>query len=262
MSTPICVVDAFTSHKFRGNPAAVCFLDHAESESWMQQVAAELNLSETAFLVPQNRAWLLRWFTPTTEVALCGHATLASAHALWESEKAAASDSITFQTLHSGQLICQRSQRGIEMDFPICPVAPCPPYQGLREALGCDINWSGRSEHDYLLEVANEAVVRGLKPDLRILAEMPIRGVIVTARSNDGYDFVSRFFAPAAGIAEDPVTGSAHCSLAPYWADRLGRLSLTGWQASSRGGEVHMEVRGNRVQLGGRAVTVWRGTLL
>lgn len=261
MGIPINVIDAFTAEKFRGNPAAVCFLPDQVPDSWMQQVAAELNLSETAFLLPEANQWLLRWFTPTTEVALCGHATLASAHALWESGRAAKQDPIHFRTLKSGVLTCRRNGSSIAMDFPVRPATAAAPPDGLQEALGCDLRWCGRSTYDYLVEVANEAVVRGLKPDFRALAELPVRGVIVTATAGGDYDFVSRFFAPGAGVPEDPVTGSAHCTLAPYWAARLSRNRLRGWQASARGGEVRVELDGDRVQLAGDSVTVWRGEL-
>lgn len=266
MSTPsnveICVVDAFASEKFRGNPAAICFPETPSTDLWKQSVAAEMNLSETAFLEPHSDGWSLRWFTPSTEVALCGHATLASAHALWESGRAQTGQPIAFFTRRSGTLVCTQSGANIAMDFPACPAFQESAPDGLLEALGCDMRWVGRTEFDYLIEVANEAVVRSLKPDFRSLAELPVRGFIVTAPSLAPFDFVSRFFAPGAGIPEDPVTGSAHCSLAPYWAARLGRTRLSGWQASSRGGAVDVELNGNRVQLSGKAITVWRGKLL
>lgn len=258
----ICVVDAFASEKFRGNPAAICFLEAPATDAWRQAVAAEMNLSETAFLEPHAEGWSLRWFTPSTEVALCGHATLASAHALWESGRAPALQPISFFTRRSGTLVCSQSGTEIRMDFPSCPAVQESAPEGLLEALGCDMRWVGRTEFDYLIEVANEAVVRSLKPDFRALAELPVRGFIVTAPSTAPFDFVSRFFAPAAGVPEDPVTGSAHCSLSPYWAARLGRTRLNGWQASARGGAVGVELNGNRVQLSGKAVTVWRGKLV
>lgn len=263
MGIPISVIDAFTTEKFRGNPAAVCVLAESAPDAWMQQVAAELNLSETAFLLPEADQWLLRWFTPTTEVALCGHATLASAHALWESGRSKVDRPIDFRTLKSGILTCRRDDAGVVMDFPVRQAAAASPPDGLQEALGCDLRWCGRSAYDLLVEVANEAVVRGLKPDFRALSELPVRGVIVTALASAGgsHDFVSRFFAPGAGVPEDPVTGSAHCTLAPYWATRLGRNRLRAWQVSARGGEVRTELAGDRVHLGGGAVTVWRGEL-
>lgn len=262
MGIPIWVIDAFASERFRGNPAAVCTLPEPAAVEWMQQVAAELNLSETAFLALREEGWELRWFTPATEVALCGHATLASAHVLWESGRVAATAPIRFHTLESGHLICIKRAGVIETDFPACQAEPVPTPNGLNEALGCDIKWCGRTRYDYLVEVANEAIVRGLKPDLQAVAELPVRGVIVTARGGGGFDFVSRFFAPAAGVSEDPVTGSAHCSLGPYWAAVLGRKKFRAWQASARGGEVRVECLGDRVKLGGTAVTVWRGELI
>lgn len=262
MSQPICVVDSFASEKFRGNPAAVCLLPAPADPVWMQQVAAELNLSETAFLVPQAGGWQLRWFTPTIEVALCGHATLASAHALWESGRLAPDAPAIFHTLRSGVLTCVRRGSLIEMDFPARPAEPAESLPGLSEALGTNPVWIGRSAYDYLCELADEATVRSLRPDHSALRKLPVRGVIVTARGQDGHDFVSRFFAPGAGVAEDPVTGSAHCTLAPFWAGRFGKTELRAWQASARGGEVHMRVTGDRVHLGGRAITVWKGELL
>ena len=261
MSLPVCVVDAFTTEKFRGNPAAVCLLSEAADESWMQRVAAELNLSETAFLVPQGDGWELRWFTPVAEVALCGHATLASAHALWESGRLAPEAAAIFHTRQSGVLTCIRRHGRIEMDFPARPAVAAMLPEGLAEALGASPVWTGRSVYDYLCELADENAVRTLRPDHAALAKLPVRGVIVTARGSGEHDFVSRFFAPGVGVAEDPVTGSAHCTLAPFWAGRLGRSEMRGWQASARGGEVHVRIEGDRVVLGGQAVTVWRGEL-
>ena len=262
MSQPICVVDAFTSEKFRGNPAAVCVLPAPADEAWMQHVAAELNLSETAFLAPRPDGWDLRWFTPVIEVALCGHATLASAHALWESGRLAPAATARFHTLQSGVLTCVQRDGLIEMDFPARPAEATEPPPGLAEALGALPVWVGRSAYDYLCELAGEAAVRALRPDHIALAKLPARGVIVTARGSNGYDFVSRFFAPGSGVAEDPVTGSAHCTLAPFWAAKLGQTAMRAWQASARGGEVRVRVAGDRVMLGGHTVTVWRGELL
>ncbi len=261
MNIPICVVDAFATERFRGNPAAVCLLDTPADEQWMQQVAAELNLSETAFVVPRPDGWGLRWFTPTTEVALCGHATLASAHILWEAGKAAPAEPVRFHTEQSGELVCERREEGILMDFPARPAEPVIPENNLAQALGAEPIWVGRSAYDLLCELRSEAEVRSLHPDLAALAAMPARGVIVTARGVAGFDFVSRFFAPAAGVPEDPVTGSAHCTLAPYWSVKLRRDALRAWQASARGGEVRLKMAGDRVWLGGSAVTVWRGHL-
>lgn len=262
MNVPICVVDAFATEKFRGNPAAVCVLRASADPAWMQRVAAELNLSETAFVVPRADGWGLRWFTPAVEVALCGHATLASAHVLWETGRLSAGEPARFHTEQSGVLTSVRRPTGIAMDFParVAELAAVP--GGLAEALGCAPVWVGRSAYDYLCELPDEASVRALKPDHAALAPLPVRGVIVTARGSDGFDFVSRFFAPGAGVTEDPVTGSAHCTLAPYWAAKLGRSTLRAWQASARGGEVRLELAGNRVWLEGNAVTVWCGELV
>ncbi len=262
MKVPISVVDAFATEKFRGNPAAVCMLREPAEPSWMQRVAAEMNLSETAFLAPRPDGWGLRWFTPTVEVALCGHATLAGAHTLWESGRLAAHEPAYFHTEQSGVLTCVRRSTGISMDFPtrIATAAPAP--AGLDGALGCVPVWVGRSAYDYLCELPDEAAVRGLRPDHAALTRLPVRGVIVTAPGSDGYDLVSRFFAPGSGVAEDPVTGSAHCTLAPFWAAKLGRSTLRAWQASARGGEVRLKLDGDRVWLEGNAVTVWRGELL
>lgn len=265
MQLPLCVVDAFTRERFRGNPAAVCLPGDAVSASWMQSVAAELNLSETAFATRSGAGrWHLRWFTPRTEVDLCGHATLATAHALWESGCEPLSQSLRFET-RSGVLECHREDGPTEsarivMDFPAQPAQATAPPPGLQEALGADAVWVGRSREDLLVEVANDDAVRSLKPDFQALAPFPVRGIIVTARSDrPEADFVSRFFAPAVGIDEDPVTGSAHCTLACHWADRLGRTTLTGYQASARGGTVGVELRGLRVRLLGHAITAWRG---
>jgi predicted PhzF superfamily epimerase YddE/YHI9 len=263
VSIPISVVDAFTSEPFRGNPAAVCVLEQPAEVSWMQQVAAELNLSETAFLVARTTepdAFDLRWFTPKVEVALCGHATLASAHLLWESGRAQGDD-IRFST-KSGVLTAARRGATIELDFPAKPaeVAVAPP--GLVEALGCAPLWVGKSAFDYLVLVDSEATVRALAPDHARLRALPVRGVIVTAAHTGDFDFVSRFFAPGAGVDEDPVTGSAHCTLAPFWSARTNKTTLRGHQVSARGGVVDVRLAGDRVVLGGRAVTMWRGELL
>jgi predicted PhzF superfamily epimerase YddE/YHI9 len=230
----------------------------------MQQVAAEMNLSETAFVVTQGPGrWGLRWFTPAVEVDLCGHATLASAHVLWEQQRQAAGEPVRFTTRASGELTCRQLGEWIAMDFPARPVLSASAPPGLLEALGGPPVTVGRTAHDYLVELASEAAVRELRPDFARLATLPVRGVIVTAASDGGeFDFVSRFFAPGAGVMEDPVTGSAHCSLGPYWAGRLGRRELRGWQASARGGEVMVNVGEERVELRGRAFTVWQGALL
>lgn len=247
----LTVVDAFSAVPFQGNPAAVCLLPEAAPEQWMQRVAREMNLSETAFLVPDSGGYQLRWFTPTVEVALCGHATLASAHALGHPH-------VEFFT-QSGPLSATHLEDGwIRLDFPATPPAAADLPEGLLTALGCEARWLGKSRFDYFIEVESEAVVRALKPDHSALQKLPVRGVTVTASGSGDYDFVSRFFAPGSGIAEDPVTGSAHCALAPFWAERLGKPRLLAYQASQRGGVVRVEARGQRVFLEGQAVTVSR----
>lgn len=262
MSLTIHQVDAFTNEAFRGNPAAVCVLAAPRDERWMQNVALEMNLSETAFLHPEADGYRLRWFTPTVEVALCGHATLASAHVLWEQGLLPPEATACFHTL-SGLLTAERRADWIELDFPAKPAVAAPTPPGLGAALGCEPVFVGRSQFDYLVEVADAKMVRQLKPDVGALGQLPVRGVIVTARSDDPrYDFISRFFAPAAGVEEDPVTGSAHCCLGPHWQGRLGKNDLTAYQASVRGGVVRVGLRGDRVKLGGQAVTVMRGEWL
>jgi PhzF family phenazine biosynthesis protein len=262
VTQPIYVADAFTDRPFAGNPAAVCPLPGPAGEEWMRRVAVEMNLSETAFLSPEGDAWRLRWFTPAVEVDLCGHATLASAHILWETGLLARDRPARFLT-RSGLLAATPSGDLIEMDFPARPATPCAAPDGLADALGTSPVSIGANGMDYLVELADEAAVRGLRPDFGKLQHLPVRGVIVTARASaPGPDFVSRFFAPGAGINEDPVTGSAHCALGPFWAGRLGRVDMVGYQASARGGTVRVGVRGDRVLLAGRAVTVWRGELL
>ena len=254
-------VDAFTSQPFRGNPAAVCVLDRERDDAWMQNVAAEMNLSETAFLLRRDDGFLLRWFTPAIEVALCGHATLASAHVLWEEGKLAADEEARFHTA-SGVLTAARQGEWISMDFPANPDEEIEAPEGLESALGVRPRYVGRSRFDVLVEVETEDLVRAVAPDFGLLAGVEARGVIVTAQGTDTrYDFVSRFFAPRAGVNEDPVTGSAHCVLAPFWARRLRRDEMTAYQASPRGGVVKVRAAGDRVVLAGQAVTVMRGEL-
>ena len=253
-------IDAFAEEAFRGNPAAVCILDREHDATWMQNVAAEMNLAETAFLLPQNGDWSLRWFTPIVEVDLCGHATLASAHALWQEGILSRGEAARFQT-RSGLLTAEQRGELIELDFPVKSSTPIDPPPELLTSLGIhDPRWVGRNQFDYLIEVDSEEAVRALQPDHAMLRKLPVRGVIVTARSTQ-YDFVSRFFAPGSGIDEDPVTGSAHCALAPYWAERLGKTEMLAYQASPRGGVLRIRLLGDRVKLGGRAVTVLRGEL-
>jgi PhzF family phenazine biosynthesis protein len=223
-----------------------------------------MNLSETAFAAPSEDGWALRWFTPTVEVELCGHATLAAAHVLWESERLRSSEPARFHTL-SGLLTAARDGEWITLDFPATPVSPAAAPEGLSAALGATPRFVGQTRFDHFLELESEAALRDLRPNVHALGGLPGRGFIVTARAESvhgGYDFVSRCFAPAVGIDEDPVTGSAHCGLGPYWAEKLGRADLVGFQCSARGGRVRVRVEGDRVVLGGRAVTVLRGELL
>jgi PhzF family phenazine biosynthesis protein len=258
---PLLWIDAFAGGPFSGNPAAVCLLEQPAPEGWMQALAAELGLSETAFLVPYGEAFGLRWFTPVAEVDLCGHATLASAHALWEEGRLAPGAEARFRT-NSGLLTARQQEGLVWLDFPATPPTAVDLPEGLLVALGLsEILYTGRSRFDLLVEVAEPETVRVLAPDIVALREMDARGVIVTARGEGEADFVSRFFAPRVGVDEDPVTGSAHCALAPYWRGRLGRDTLRGHQVSARGGMVEVRVRGDRVDLGGRAVTIFRGTL-
>jgi PhzF family phenazine biosynthesis protein len=259
----IVTADAFAAAPFTGNPAAVCLLPEAREASWMALVAREMNLSETAFLVRRaDGSFDLRWFTPAVEVALCGHATLASAHLLWETGALAPGEAARFHT-KSGLLTAERRADGlIELDFPARIAAPAGAPAGLEEALGARALFVGRNVDDYLVEIDSEEAVRALTPDLQVVGALPVRGVIVTARaSSPGYHFVSRFFAPAAGVPEDPVTGSAHCCLAPYWGAKLGLAEMVGYQASKRGGVVHVRVVGDRVKLAGRAITMLDGEL-
>jgi predicted PhzF superfamily epimerase YddE/YHI9 len=262
MSIRVVQVDAFTDRPFAGNPAAVCVLSEAASEQWMRDVAREMNLSETSFLVPEDGGFRLRWFTPSVEVALCGHATVAAAHVLWQDRHLPPGAQARFHT-RSGLLFADRRGEWIELDFPakLAVAAEEPP--GMFAALGVSTPMVMRNQFDYLLELESEAAVRSISPDFTALRKIDARGVIVTARtSKAGFDFVSRFFAPAVGVDEDPVTGSAHCALAPYWGERLGKTEMTGYQASARGGVVRVRLGGDRVILGGQAVTVMAGDLV
>lgn len=262
MPQRITQVDAFTDKPFAGNPAAVCILGRPADEAWMKDVAREMNLSETAFLSRRDGDYDLRWFTPTVEVPLCGHATLASAHVLWEEGHLKPEAQARFHT-KSGLLTAERRSDWIEMDFPALGEVPVSAPPGLVEALGAQAQYVGRNKLDYLVELASETAVRELRPDYTHLRQIPVRGVIVTSRaSSAGLDFVSRFFAPASGVDEDPVTGSAHCCLAPYWSKKLAKSQLIAYQASPRGGLVRMRVAGERVKLAGQAVTVLRGELI
>ncbi|WP_165224462.1 PhzF family phenazine biosynthesis protein [Aquisphaera insulae] len=268
MKTPIIQVDAFSARPFAGNPAAVCLLDGPADEIRMQHIAAEMNLSETAFVYREAGSGIfrLRWFTPVAEVDLCGHATLATAHALWEGGILDRSDPCLFDT-RSGRLEAKREGDWIALDFPSEPcgdeIVDATELDSIRQALGASVQWAGRNRLDLLIELEDERAVRELSPDHRRVARIPVRGVIVTARSADpAFDFVSRFFAPALGIDEDPVCGSAHCCLGPFWAARIGLDDLTGHQVSRRGGVVRTRVRGARTHLLGQAVTVLKGHLV
>jgi PhzF family phenazine biosynthesis protein len=263
MAIRIVQVDAFTNRPFAGNPAAVCVLREAPAEQWMRDVAREMNLSETAFLVPRDDGYSLRWFTPAVEVDLCGHATVASAHVLWQDGHLAEGRQARFHT-RSGLLTADRRGDWIELDFPAKIALPAEAPAQLLPALGVGAaKFVGKNAFDYLVEADTEEAVRALSPDHSKLRSVPVRGVIVTARSSSPeFDFVSRFFAPGSGIDEDPVTGSAHTALGPYWAGILGKNELTAFQASPRGGVVKVQVKGDRVLLGGQAVTVMTGELL
>jgi PhzF family phenazine biosynthesis protein len=257
------LVDAFTDKPFRGNPAAVCFLPEARGEEWMKNVAREMNQSETAFLYEEDDGFHLRWFTPAVEIDLCGHGTLASAHVLWETGVLGPEDEALFHT-RSGLLTAKKRHSLIELDFPAeneMEVDNPPPE--LIRALGIRPKYIGRNRFDYLIELESEEAVRNMKPDFASLEKVSARGVIITSTAHSTeYDFISRFFAPSVGIYEDPVTGSAHCCLGPFWGKRLGKRELTAYQASSRGGLVHLSLLGERVHLGGKAVTVVRGQIV
>ena len=265
MPFPLTQVDAFTTTPFAGNPAAVCVLDAPAEAGWMQAVAREMNLSETAFVVPQDDGYGLRWFTPAAEVNLCGHATLATAHVLWEAGHLAPEQEARFHT-RSGLLRAQRDGDLITLDLPARVAHEVAAPSELLAALGVTPLWVGwyAGDDDYLVEVESEGVVRGLRPNHAALGQITMQGVIVTSRATSPeYDFVSRYFAPGVGIEEDPVTGATHCTLGPYWAEQLGKTELVAYQASTRGGVVRVRVGDDgRVQLGGQAVTVLRGELL
>jgi len=257
----IIQVDAFTDKPFSGNPAAVCVLDEPRDDEWMQAVAHEMNLSETAFLQKRDNGYGLRWFTPTTEVELCGHGTLASAHVLWEEGYLDLNETARFHTL-SGELRANRDGEWIELDFPSDPVEPFEAPESLEEALAADFICAGRGKFDVLVEVDSEETLRNIEPDFSELEKIPARGIIVTTRAESSeYDFVSRLFAPRVGVNEDPVTGSAHCTLGPYWREKLGKSEFTAYQASARGGVVRLRVEGARVFIAGKAVTVMKGEL-
>ena len=255
-------VDAFTTDKYKGNPAAVCLIEKMESDQWMQSVAAEMNLSETAFVLRLENGFGLRWFTPKVEVDLCGHATLATAHILWEQRFLKEKEKARFHT-RSGILTATKNKDWIDLDFPAEPAKEEKCTKALKETLKVEPVYVGKNRFDYLVQVNSEKDVLSLEPDFFLLEKITERGIIVTSLSTSSkYDFVSRFFAPAAGIDEDPVTGSAHCCLGPFWKDRLHKSDFIAYQASPRGGFVKVKVRGDRVILGGQAVTVLKGELV
>jgi PhzF family phenazine biosynthesis protein len=260
-SMRLFIVDAFADRPFTGNPAAVCLLEDEHDANWMQYVASEMNLSETAFVRKLEDGFELRWFTPAIEVELCGHATLASAHTLWTEGVAHVEQPLRFHT-KSGVLTCTNNRGLIELDFPATPAHKVDSSRELSAALGVEPSFVGLSKFDQLVVVESEQILRSLRPDFAKLGQLPVRGVIVTSKSDDPrFDFISRFFAPASGIDEDPVTGSAHCCLGPYWSQQLGKTQMTGFQASARGGIVGVRLASDRVLLGGQALTIVRGEL-
>ncbi|MFM6182035.1 MAG: PhzF family phenazine biosynthesis protein [Dolichospermum sp.] len=264
MNQIITQVDAFTNTPFKGNPAAVCVLDSPQSEAWMQNIAQEMNLSETAFLVKQNDGFNLRWFTPTVEVPLCGHATLASAHVLWSQEHLLPNQEARFYT-QSGMLIAKLENDWIQLNFPVNISQPVEAPPGLSQVLGVSYQSVYENSLGYLVEVESEKLVREIQPDFQQMKTLTQSDIIVTsiANTDSEYDFVSRFFAPNLGINEDPVTGAAHCCLAPFWRDKLGKDEFLAYQASGRGGVVKVSYPGqNRVFISGQAVTVMRGELM
>lgn len=249
-------VDAFTDKVFGGNPAAVCILKEAAEEELMRKIAMEMNVSETAFLYKTGNSFNLRWFTPEVEVDLCGHATLASAHILWETGLLTNEQEAVFNT-RSGRLTAKKDKQLIILDFPIEVDTETEANEIIEKALGVKTIYTGKNRMDYIVEVESEEIVRSINPNFDVLKALNRRGVIVTSKSDSGnYDFVSRFFAPGAGIPEDPVTGSAHCCLGPYWMKRLGKNVFKAYQASKRGGILEISVEGDRVKIGGKAVSV------
>lgn len=262
MEVRIVQVDAFTSEPFRGNPAGVCVLDRWAPEAWMQAVAGEMNLSETAFLVRRGEGFEIRYFTPKIEVPLCGHATLASSHLLWEEGLVSPGEGIALRA-KGGNLSAGREGKWVRLDFPAIPAVRAETPDGLSKALGAEILGAYQSwENGYLVELDGVTAVRGLEPDYTRLRQFGPINVTAAGGGEEGCDFVSRFFAPSLGIDEDPVTGVAHCSLAPFWAERLGKDEMVGHQLSRRGGVVRVRARGERVDILGQAVTVMRGEIL
>ncbi len=262
MSIPIYQVDAFTAEPFAGNPAGVCILSAQAPDAWMKNVAREMNLSETAFLLAEGDGYRLRWFTPKVEMDLCGHATLGSAHILWETGRLPLREDARFFT-RSGLLTAHRDGDWICLDFPAAPARPVPEPPGLSRALGIGARQIAMTDLEYVVfEVETEAQVRAVSPDFGLLKEVPMHGAIVTSRADTaGFDFVSRFFAPRLGVNEDPVTGSSHCALGPYWGTKLGKTGMLAYQASERGGVMQVALNGSRVLLSGQAVTTIHGEL-
>jgi len=260
MSIVIYQVDAFTNQPFTGNPAGICILEEDRDATWMQKVATEMNLAETAFLTKLDDGFKLRWFKPSGEVDLCGHATLASAHILYETGLLEENQTARFNT-RSGLLTACLKDKWIELNCPSLPVQPAK-IPGLANILGVNPLFCGANQIHYLLEVESEDIVRILKPDFNALSKFPIRGIMITSISKGDFDFVSRYFAPSVGNNEDPVTGSAHCALGPYWQQKLGKDTFTAYQASARGGIIKVAMQGDRVLLSGQAVTVLQCTLL
>ncbi len=262
MSFKIYHVDAFAHVPFRGNPAAVCLLDASKPDEWMQSVAAEMNLSETAFVTRTKDVFGLRWFTPTVEVDLCGHATLASAHVLWQTGILKSNEPARFDT-RSGELVARKNGEWIELDFPKRLAKKCAVPGELLLVLGAKALYLGCNDVGYLMEVESEEIVREMTPDFALLGTLPLGRVMVTARSSTkDFDFVSRYFAPGVGVNEDPATGSSHCCLGPYWQKKLGKDEMMGHQVSERGGVIKVRVGKDRVYISGKAVTVVAGTLL
>lgn len=258
MNLTIYQVDAFTKEVFRGNPAAICPLDKWLDADLMQKIALENNLSETAFFVKKDDVYEIRWFTPTFEIDLCGHATLASAFVIFEILKAE-SEVVNFHSHKSGKLSVEKNGDVLTLDFPSRPVSPAEVPTGLIEALGKTPKEIFKAR-DYFLVYENEREILDIKPDFSRLLKIEAHGFIVTAKG-DSADFVSRFFAPEVGVFEDPVTGSSHCNLVPFWAERLGKTEMFAKQISQRGGELFCELRGNRVKIGGNAVLYLKGEI-
>ena len=260
MTTKIYQVDAFTTTPFKGNPAGVCVLDNPADDEWMKQIALEMNCSETAFLHPDGDGYRLRWFTPKVEVDLCGHATLSAAHIIWEKLYLPPEMQAVFFT-RSGELTARKDHDWIVLDFPALELETDNIPSELGSMIQAEIVYFGKSRFDWLIEINDAEYLKNFQPDIRQIINLPARGLIVTSRSKQ-YDFISRFFAPAVGVDEDPVTGSAHCVLAPYWANKLGKDDLFAYQASPRGGELKLRNKGNRVEISGQAITVMDINLL